>query len=230
MTNDECLFTDTNAIVEQVRMTEGSIMKFSEKNAVVMLLALMLALLMPGARALAHGDEDHGDKKAPVVSGGTGMVTRVARAGDFEVTIKHPPIEPDKEIAARVFVTRFETNEPVGKAQVFLAFGDGGGAPEVAASASSTPGIYEVKLPPLPKGQYKLTARLDVNGTSGAAQYGAIEVAPAPPPAVESASSWARTALIALALLVALGVAGMIVYRAVQSARRDRVKGEPVAV
>ena len=228
MTNDECLFTDTNAIVEQVRMMEGSIMKFSEKNAVVMLLALMLALLMPGARALAHGDEDHGDKKAPIVSGGTGMVTRVARAGDFEVTIKHPPIEPDKEIAARVFVTRFETNEPVDQVRIFIALGDGGSIPDVAATATSTPGIYEVKLPPVPKGQYKLTARLDVNGTSGAAQYGAIEVAPAPPSAVENGSSWARTALIALALLLGLGAAGVVVYRVVQNARRDRIKGEPV--
>ncbi|MBA3320956.1 MAG: hypothetical protein H0T45_05855 [Pyrinomonadaceae bacterium] len=203
---------------------------WAEKNAGLAVIALVVMLLMPGASALAHGGEDHGEKKAPVVSAGTGTITRVARVGDFEVTVKHLPIEPDKEIAARVFVTRFETNEPVGKALVFLAFGDGGSAPEVSATATSTPGIYEVKLPPLPKGQYKLTARLDVNGTSGAAQYGAIEVAPAPPPAVESGSSWARTALIALALLVALGVAGMIVYRAVQSARRDRVKGEPVAV
>lgn len=205
-------------------------MKFlAGKTGGLAIIALMLTLLMPGARAFAHGGEDHGEEKAPVVSAGTGTLTRVARVGDFEVTIKHPPIEPDREIAARVFVTRFETNEPVGKAQVFLAFGDGESAPEVAATATSTPGIYEVKLPPLPKGQYKLAARLDLNGTSGTAQYGAIEVAPAPPPAVESGSSWARTALITLALLLALGVAGVVVYRFVQNARRDRVKGEPVA-
>ncbi len=202
---------------------------WTEKNAGLAVIVLVLTLLMPGAKALAHGGEDHGEEKAPVVSAGTGKITRVARVGDFEVAIKHPPVEPDKEIAARVFVTRFETNEPVGQAQVFLAFGDGGSTPEVAATATSTPGIYEVKLPPLPKGQYKLTARLDVNGTSGAAQYGAIEVAPAPPPAGESGSSWARTALIALGLLVVLGLAGKVVYLAVQSARRDRVKGEPVA-
>ncbi len=153
----------------------------------------------------------------------------MSRVGDFEVAIKHPPVEPDKEIAARVFVTRFETNEPVSKAQVFLAFGDGGGAPEVAASASSTPGIYEVKLPPLSKGQYKLIARLDVNGTSGTAQYGAIEVTLDPPAAVENASAWARTALIALALLLGLGAAGLVAYRFIQNARRDRVKGAAVA-
>lgn len=204
-------------------------MKFSEKNAFVVLLALMLALLMPGARVFAHGDEDHGDKKAPVVTSGTGMVTRVARAGDFEVTIKHAPVEPDMGVAARLFVTRYETNEPIDKARISVVLGDGGSIPEVAATATRTPGIYEVMLPPLPKGQYKLAARLDVSGTGGTAQFAAVEVAPAPPPAVESGSSWARAALLALALLLALGVAGAVVYRAVQSARRDRVKREPIA-
>lgn len=202
---------------------------FAGQKAVGILLALMLTLLMPGTRVFAHGGEDHGDQKAPVVSAGAGLVTRIARLGDFEVMIKHPPIEPDKGIAARVFVTRFETNEAIDKARISIVLGDGGSSSEVTATASSTPGMYEVKLPPLPKGRYKLAARFSVNGTQGAAQYGSIEVASVPQPAVENGSSWARTALIALALLVGLGVAGIVVYHIVQNARRDRNKGEAVA-
>ena len=38
--------------------------------------------------ANAHGGEDHGETKTPVVSAGAGMVTRVARIGDYEVQVR----------------------------------------------------------------------------------------------------------------------------------------------
>ncbi|MBA3320576.1 MAG: FixH family protein, partial [Pyrinomonadaceae bacterium] len=158
--------------------------------------------------------------------GGTGTITRVARAGDFEVTIKHPPIEPDKEIAARVFVTRFETNEPVEKAKITLLFTSGGAPVEATAEAANTPGMYEVKLPPMPQGDYKLAARVEGGGGTQTVEYGAIKVAPAPPAQAENSSSWARTALIALASLVGLGIAGFLLYRVAQYARRNRSEGE----
>ncbi len=37
---------------------------WAEKNAGLAVIALVLTLLMPGAKALAHGGEDHGEKKA----------------------------------------------------------------------------------------------------------------------------------------------------------------------
>lgn len=193
-----------------------------------MALAAVAALAMTPVAVFAHGGEDHGDeKKAPAVAAGAGMVSRVARVGDLEVVIKHPPLEPDKETTARVFVTRFDSNEPVGGAKIVVAFaGDGSAPAEATAAPGNTPGLYEVKLPPLPRGQYKLNARVEIAGTSQTAQYGALEVAPLPPPATANESSWARTALMALALLAGLGLAGVVIYRAAQYARRDRIKEE----
>ncbi len=100
----------------------------------------------------AHGGEDHSAEQAPVVAAGTGTVTRTARASDWEIVIKHPPLEPDHELAARVFVTRFETNEPIANAQVRVTMMGAAASVEVVAAAGSTAGIYEVRLPPLPQG------------------------------------------------------------------------------
>jgi hypothetical protein len=152
------------------------------------------------------------------------MMTRTARAGDYEVTLKHTPIEPDEETAARVFVTRFDTNEPVEKAIVTLLF-NGGEAPiQAAATAANTAGMYEGDLPPMREGEYKLTARIVLNRTTETVEFGVIQVASAPVTAAESKSSWARSALIALASLVGLGVIGVLLYRVVQFIRRNRTR------
>ena len=196
-------------------------------------LALLIGalLLAPAATVFAHGGEDHGDQKAPAVSTGPGMVVHTARAGDLEVVVKHPPVEPDKEIGARVLVTRFETNEPVTDAKVTLALAGEGGAPIVvtAAASAATPGMYEAKLPPLPKGKYTLTASLDAGGKTQQVQYGALQVAPLPVASQSAASSWARTALIGLGLLAALVLGGVVVFRATQLSQRDRLKGQTTA-
>ncbi len=188
--------------------------------------AAVVILSMSVVTVFAHGTEDHGEKKPAVASTSANMVGRVMRAGDLEVMIKHPPIEPDKESSARVLITRFETNEPVEGANVSIMFIGAGGPVEVAAATGNTPGLYEAKLPPMPEGEYNLSARVETNGVTQGVEYGAIKVAPLPPPAVDDESSWARTLLLALSALIGLGFVGVVLYRAVQSARRDHAKGE----
>ncbi len=191
-------------------------------------MALLFALLMPGATALAHGGEDHGEKQAPVVSTATGMVAHTARAGDLEIVLKHAPVEPDKGLAARLFLTHFATNEFVGNAKVIVLLTSDGGAPveAVATAAGATPGMYEAKLPPLPKGHYKLAARIDHDGKTETADYGAIAVAPPLVQPNEGAQTWARTALIVLAALIALCFVGAIIYRMMRGTRRERIEEE----
>ncbi len=189
-------------------------------------LAITLSLLASSASVMAHGGEDHSEA-APVVQVGAGMQTRTARAGEWEVSIKHPVIEPDKEMVARVFVTRFETNEPIGGASVFLRFGDGS-VQEIAATAGATAGVYEVKLPPVPKGQYALTARVEAGNASETVQFGKVDVTTPPPAAIESSNSWARTGLIVLAALAALMVLGVVGYRLSQGRGRGGIKEEAV--
>lgn len=210
-----------NVVVNQV-------LNARRKVVAGLLAAFAVALTFSQVRVNAHDGEDHGEKNAPTVSTGTNMFVRAEHVGDLEVTIKHPPLEPDRELAARVFVTRFGTNEPVAGAKVFVAFTAAGGMPfEAAAVPGNTPGIYEVKFPPMPRGDYMFTARVEVGGaTPQTVNFGALKVAPLPPPAIANESSWARTALLALGTLVGLGFLGVVLYRAATLARRDRIKGE----
>ncbi len=189
------------------------------------LIAFLFILTAPAQFVFAHGGEDHGDQKAPVVSKGTNMIVRVARAGDLEVVIKDPPIEPDKETAARVFITHFATNEPVSGAKVVVVLL--GSTPiEVGAVPGTTPGMYEVKLPPLPQGQYKLAARIEHDGENETAEYGSLAVAPLPVSSSSDLATWARTALLILGGLTVLAVLGAFIYRLLPTTRRGRIKGE----
>ena len=193
------------------------------------LFILLLALMgLPLKSVPAHGGEDHGEEKAVAAPAGAGMTARVVRVGDYEVTIKHPHVEPDKEATARVFVTRFATNEPVGDAKITVVVEDTGGAPaEVVATSTSTPGIYEVKLPPMRQGECRLSARVDVGGQTITADYGAMMVSMPEAAASSGVSLWARTALIVFALLVVLGLlAAAIIYFVLPHFRRNRIKGE----
>jgi len=153
---------------------------FLRRMAASLLVVAALTAVLP-AMNLAHEGEDHGESKTPVIAAGTGMVTRTARAGNWEVAIKHPSLEPDKEIPARLFVTRFETNEPIANAQVRVTLTGTAAPVEAVATAGSTAGVYEVRLPPLPQGEYRLAAQVGANGMGQTAQFGALQITPAPP-------------------------------------------------
>ncbi len=187
-------------------------------------------LLTPQAKSFAHGGEDHGETQPPTVSFGANMVTRVAHVGDLEVVLKNPPIEPDKEISARLFVTHFASNEPIGGAKLVLIFTTGGKTPiEAMAVPAETPGMYEAKLPPMPKGEYKVTARINHNGDEQIINYGALQVASSPEVSGDAGTVWARTALISLAVLVAISLMGVIIYRIARASRRGGVEDETAA-
>ena len=206
---------------------------FGKRLSGLTVLVGILALLFSQASVFAHGGEDHDDQKPQTVSAGTNMIVHVARTGDFEVVIKHAPIEPDKEMVARVFVNRFATNEPVSGAKAIVTLTSNSAAPtELMATASSTPGMYEVKLPPLQKGQYKLAARIDLNGTTQTASLSALDVAPQPVTATGAIATWARTALIVLGVFVFLsiiGLLGVVMYRSSRASRREHIEGETAA-
>jgi len=204
----------------------NKVLNIKRKVMTAMLAAFAVALTFSNVQVNAHGGEDHSEKKAPTVSTGTNMIVRAEHVGDLEVTVKHPPLEPDKELAARVFVTRFGTNEPVAGAKVFVVFTTGGKPVEAAAEPGNTPGIYEVKFPPMPRGDYTLAARVETGGATQAVEFGTLHVAPLPPPAAANEFSWARTALFALGTLVGLGFLGLVLYRATVLARRDHIKRE----
>ncbi len=198
--------------------------------AVVTLLFIIVAVC--ASISLAHGGEDHGEKPVAAVSVGGAALAHVAHAGDWEIVVKHPPVAPDAETGARVFVSRFDTNEPIAGARVVVTLTGADSAPvEVAAiPADALPGMYEAKLPALPEGAYQLAARVEHGGQNVTAEFGALRIAsPAPVADAGAGSPWARTILIALGLLVGLGLAATFLYRIMRAARRGRTQREVAA-
>lgn len=188
-------------------------------------LGLCLVLGSTAIQVWAHGGEDHGEQKVAVASANGATLTRVARAGDYEITLKQPNLEPDHETTARLFVTRYETNEAIAKANVALLI-QAEGAPSAVVKESATPGLYEVTLPPLRAGTVSLTARLTVNGATETANFGAVTVAAPPTPAPADKTLWARTALLILGVLALVGTLGWWLWRLL---RRTRTKQTVVA-
>lgn len=181
----------------------------------VALSALLMLMLAPAI--FAHGDEDHGDKK-PVASVETGMIARTARAGDYEVLLKHPALDPLHERTARIFITRYDTNEPVKDAAVKLGITSKEGAPvNVNAKPSSRPGEFEIVLPPLDRGSYNLSVDVSAGGTNGTAEFGAVTIEEAKAAATagsgnESGVWGASLWLLGLAALAIAGLKGFLIW------------------
>lgn len=198
--------------------------------AATLLLSLSISLFGIVSQVSAHGGEDHGDAKPAAVSNQKGMVARTARAGDFEVLLKHAELEPDTETAAKLFITRFGTNEAFGEAKPAIEIaGKDGKTFEISEVKSDAPGSYSFKMPPLPEGAYTVLAKLNLGGGSDTATFSSVSVEH---PAAESAAgagSWARTALMVLAALAVLGLLGGLMFFALRFAKTDRINEEAVS-
>ncbi len=198
--------------------------------AAALLLSLSIGLFGTVSQVSAHGGEDHGDAKPAAVSNQKGMVARTARAGDFEVLLKHAELEPDTETAAKLFITRFGTNEPFAEAKPAIEItAKDGKTFEASEVKSDAPGSYSFKMPPLPEGSYTVSAKLNLGGKSETATFSSVSVEH---PAAESATgagSWARTALMVLTALVVLGLLGGLAFFALRFAKSNGINEEAVS-
>jgi len=190
--------------------------------SLVILFVLSFSIVPQGV--LAHGGEDHGDQQPATAQTSANMTVRVAGAGDYEITFKHPNLEPDKELTARIFVTRYENNEPVKGAKVLMLIASGNSAAtEISATETDTPGFYEVKLPPMTQGDYKFSTSLNVSGSSLMAEFGAVEVKmPAVETTADGTSIWARAALIVFGILMLLVLLGALLFISLRYGRQQQ--------
>lgn len=179
----------------------------------------------------AHGGEDHGDTKPAVVSNQKGMIARTARAGDFEILLKHSPLEPDAETAAKLFITNFATNEPFADAKPTVEItAKDGKTFEATGIKSDAPGSFSFTLPPLPEGTYTVLAKLNPAGKADTATFPSVSVEH---PATESATasgSWVRTLLMVLTGTVVLGMLGGLVFYAFRFNQGEQTGEEAVSV
>lgn len=193
--------------------------------------ALLAMLLTLGANVFAHNGEDHGDEKPKAATVVKGAVTRSARLGEYELTLKHPALEPDTATAARLFITKYQTNEAVGidsAAPGVELEAPGGAITKATVEKNDAPGSYTVKIPALAEGSYTVRVGLKTDKGNDTATFSGVNVAR---PAAEdgaSASSWLGTILFYLAVALILGLFGVLFYFAWRMAGGKRI-GEEAA-
>ena len=201
------------------------------RSLVLALSVLSLALFGNAARVLAHGGEDHGDEQPKVASTGKGTVSRTLRLGDLELTLKHPVLEPDTATAARLFITKYETNEAAGDVAPAVEIESSGGAvTQVTVEKTETAGSYNLKIPALTEGSYTLRAILKKGETSSTATYSGIEVvhAEGSQTAAAGGASWLGSALFYLVGLIILGLFASLFYFAWRMAAEKQVREKTV--
>lgn len=184
-----------------------------KKLATALFLSAAFWLLGNVAQISAHGGEDHGDAKPKATTNEKGMVTRTARLGEYELTMKHPFLEPDTATSAKLFVTKFETNDAVDKANAAIEIESANGSITAATiEKNDAAGSYNVKIPALPQGTYNIRARLTYNGETDTATFSGVEVKTPSVASSENGMSWARTALIAFVFALVLALFGGLIY------------------
>lgn len=191
----------------------NSIRSIRAKRKSLIFVSLSIILFGNASQILAHGGEE---ETAPTVkTGGTEQV-RTVRINDFEVTMKNAAIEPDTAASARIFLTRFATNEPVTNAKVWLTIErQNNQTDDIEAVAADTPGTFLVTLPPIPQGTVRFRVRVEAAGATANASLGDINIAHDEAAAASDGvvvSSWGGAALIAFVFALVLMLLGGLVY------------------
>lgn len=196
----------------------------------VLVLTLMVLFLMPTTNLVqAHGGEDHGDQKPKSTANAKGIVSHSSRLGDLEVMMKHPVLEPDQAAAGRLFITNFATNEPFKNAEAKVEIESVTGVVfPVAVEASDQAGTYNVKLPALPDGTYKMRINVMHSGETDTATFSGVDVKPAPSVA-DAETSWLAKGLIVFVFSLVVLLLGGLVYFVWRFAASSRVNEEALS-
>lgn len=187
---------------------------FNHTKLMAFILALMFLAAGNFERIFAHGGEDHGDAKPKTETTDKGTVSHSSRLGDLEVMLKHPLFKPDTATEARLFVTKFETNEAFKDVSPAVEIESANGSvTQGTIEKSETPGIFGVKFPALPEGTYTIRTKLTHDGETDTATFSGVDVKNQP--LAETANggmSWLRTVLIGFIFLIVLGLFGALSY------------------
>ncbi|HEY0658780.1 MAG TPA: hypothetical protein VGD05_09910 [Pyrinomonadaceae bacterium] len=193
---------------------------------------VIITLLASPLPIFSHGGEDHGEAKLQT-SVKQNIETRTAVTDNFEILLKTPLLEPDKEIAGKLFLTSHETNEPIDKAKItLLVEGEEGKKTETIVNPTDNKGVYRLVIPPLPQSTVKLSVRINHSGKDETVNFGTAKIKPAAiEPSAEN-TSWARNALFglgAIGLLILLGFFAYLLFKNFRPKTR-RVEQETVSV
>lgn len=198
----------------------------------VLFIVPVIAALGAAIPVAGHGGEDHGDAKPKTVSDDKGVVLHTSRLGEFELSFKHPQLLPDTVASALLFVTQFETNEPVDKGDPAVEFESPNGAvAQGTIEQTGTAGSFRVSVPALPEGEYTVRVKLTYGGETDTATFSGVEVAPKSAAGPESgAPSWAGTAAIGLLFVAIAALFGGLAYLVARFSRAEPMREETASI
>ena len=178
-------------------------------------------LLISALPALAHEGEVHDEPatKAPLPLPGAGLRAIGAATENFEVVIKHSPLDPNKEGALTLYLSDYRTNAPVSSdAQVQIDAPDAG-ISGLRAERTESPGVYKVAFKVPHQGTYTLIVNVTAGDLSDLIPINGLIVGR---PEVETHTS--RSGLLPdwwLGILISLMVAGYLVRLAYNTWRKS---------
>ena len=147
---------------------------------------LVFAIIGSPLMSFGHGGEDHGDSQPKTAPSEKGSISHTSRIGELEVMIKHPFLEPDTATLAKLFLTKYATNEASDKVTAAVEIESSNGAvSQVAVEKTDVAGSYNLKIPALPEGSYTMRAKISYAGETDTVTFSGINVEH---PAVETAT------------------------------------------
>jgi len=205
------------------------VIKRVRKAAAGWLVVYSLLILGSNLQVFAHGGEDHGDSQPKTAVSDKGTVSHTSRIGELELMIKHPAIEPDTAILARLFITKYSTNEAADKVTAVIEIESSSGAiTQVAVEKVDAAGSYNLKIPALPEGSYTMRAKITYGGETDTATFSGVTVAH---PAEEAATgmTWLRSLLMVLVATVVLALFAGLAYFVWHFADEGEIRNETVS-
>ncbi|GIU81664.1 MAG: hypothetical protein D6687_07425 [Acidobacteria bacterium] len=125
-----------------------------------LILTLFLCVFLFAPSVFAHGDEHHGEEQKVSSSSNAEVIANVLRLDDYEILLKYPPLLPDTQTSAKLFITKYETNEPINAALEVEIERNDGLRYQVQVEKGKFPGSYELKFPALEEGKYTVLAKI----------------------------------------------------------------------
>lgn len=200
------------------------------KSPAILLIIVALLLFGNTSQIYSHGGEDHGDEKPTTTASDKGTILRLIRLGDFEIMLKHPLFLPDTATVARLFVTKFETNEPIDQGIPVVEIESANGVvTEALVEKTDAAGSYILKIPALAQGSYTVRAKVTFKGETDTATFSEVEVKKPSVSASENGTSWIRNILIGFVFVLVLAMFAGLVYFVLRFSASGSIKEEPVS-
>lgn len=200
-------------------------------SAVLCLLLVLFVIAGQATQVFAHGDETHENEQSKTTSTKNGIIVRTTKLNDFEITLKTPLLQPDVATTARLFITRYNTNEPTDREATISTVeieSSKGSVVQATVEETDIAGVYNLKIPALTDGNYTFRISLKTNKGSDTATFSGFEVAHATTISENggASASWSDATLLFVMSAIVFGLFCGLLYFAWRMVSDESIKGE----